>query len=135
VTTDTTTPKARKPRKKPEWRHRLHCIRPGLASLDLMIGKKWFSYYVEPITCDWTGFLGFRLTKSREQQRPDEPSHYNVMLDIRADLPEDEPRLHDCDCMGFQAHGHKGTLCKHLAALLALHAAGELATIGRTVRP
>lgn len=134
TTTPQTTPAAR-PRKKPERKLRFSCIRPGLATLDLIVGKKWFSYYVEPLHCDWQGFLGYRLTKSREQQRPDEPDHYNVMLDIRADLPEDEPRLHDCDCMGFQAHGHKGTLCKHIASLLALHAGGELATIGQAVRP
>ncbi len=55
--------------------------------------------------------------------KEDEPACYAVLIDLQPEDP-DHPR-HQCECFGFLRWGHR-TLCKHVAALLAIIRSGRL---------
>jgi hypothetical protein len=68
-------------------------------------------YFLKVIPCDFGH--GFELTKLAGTCA----TVYHVALDPTAGR-------HSCECKGFLRWGHK-TLCKHIAGLLALAAAGQ----------
>jgi hypothetical protein len=74
-----------------------------------------YGYYLEAIPADFG--VAFRLTKLEHQVEAGMPDHYHVHLDPRG--------RHSCECLGHLRHGHK-TVCRHVAACVALVANGKL---------
>jgi hypothetical protein len=68
-----------------------------------------------PLPCT-IGGRGWRLVPFGVEAAEGRPEHYDVRLD--------GPRS-SCECLGHLRHGQR-TTCKHVAALLALTAAGQL---------
>jgi hypothetical protein len=91
--------------------------RPGL--LRIAVGDDVFLYVVERIPADFG--QGFKLTK-------------RVMVPVEGGVqPTDAEVYHlnlngqrsTCECLGHLRHGHR-TVCKHIAALLALQSRSAL---------
>jgi hypothetical protein len=81
----------------------------GVRVLRLTIGKQLHLYLLRPVKSQ-IGGAGWRVEKL------DGGDAYHVLLNGRQST---------CECLGHLRHGHK-TLCKHVAALAALTAAGKL---------
>jgi len=103
----------------------------NLGTLDMAIvkGKKVeeFSYYVEDLGTDYDDRNGstnayrcFRLTKARHQQKPGEPSNYDIQIDPEAESAQHKG--HSCECLGFLRWGK----CKHVSSLFALIRNGKI---------
>lgn len=80
----------------------------------------YYAYEVETVTPD-DGFWDhpvrcFRITNQETSE----------VYDVAVDVQQVEEPVHSCDCPGFAGHGHKGTVCKHIAALLALVRANKI---------
>jgi hypothetical protein len=106
-TTETATPRQRKPRPKPARTVRLVLpptpTMPGI--VQITVGGKATDYFLSPIPADFG--TAFRLEKVGDGEA------YNVNLD---------GDKRSCECKGHQRHGH----CKHADGLAALIAAGQL---------
>lgn len=83
-------------------------------------GKKTLTtaYHLEEVDAGM-GRRGFRLSKVERSTGTDkspEADSYHVLT---------APEGSACECKGHLRHGHK-TVCKHVASLVALEAAGKL---------
>jgi hypothetical protein len=112
-------PARKSSRPKPPRRATLGAPVNGVYPLLVTVGTgekaQRFGYYVEALPCDFG--LAFRFTKLEHQVEEGMQDHYDVRLDPRGH--------HSCECLGFLRHGHK-TVCKHVAACVALVASGKL---------
>jgi hypothetical protein len=104
----TTSAPARKASRKPARSLRYFDGTPGL--LELTVGGVRQDYWLSEIQADWG--------RAFEVRKPlPDGTVYHVHLD---------PEMGDtCDCLGHLRHGHR-TVCKHVAAVKALIARGEL---------
>jgi hypothetical protein len=82
---------------------------PGI--LDITEGEALTSYFLYPLASDFG--LAYRLEKFGVHQRGDDDAVYHVCLELDAAT---------CDCKGHTYAGH----CRHVEALQALQAKGEL---------
>ena len=81
--------------------------------LYLTIDGTEHGYYVDPLKSDWG--RAWTLSKFRTQVKAGEPDAYDVVIDP-------EGGNHSCECKGWLHRRH----CKHVQALLALHARGKI---------
>jgi hypothetical protein len=106
----TTASKSRK-RVKPERRVSIGTPTNGGYALAMTVGTgekaKLFGYYVQPIPADFG--LGYRFEKFSTEQVEDEPSEYDVLIDLQRGY-------HSCTCKGNTYCGH----CKHVESIVAL---------------
>lgn len=67
------------------------------------------AYWDHPVRC-------FRVTNLGSME----------VYDVVVDTQQQEEPGHSCDCPGFTGHGHKGIVCKHIAALVELVRRGKV---------
>ena len=102
-------PRTRKPGKPPFFRATLDKMEGvSRAALQILQGRQSFLYWLQKVPSDWG--TAFRLEKFSFQQGGDaEEQVYHVLL---------SPEGNSCTCKGHVAHAHRGTVCKHVRAVL-----------------
>jgi hypothetical protein len=100
--------------KKPRTLH----YNAAVGALYVTVGTEEFAYWLDRLSHCEGGVRAFRLTKFIATQTTGSPDHYDVTV-----RPADGSGT--CECRGHLRWGHK-TVCKHRAALLALHRSGKL---------
>jgi len=114
--------KQRKPRPRPARSIRIleqpTADTDNWGALEITVGKVTDRYLLHFIPTDFAGALAFEVEKLASDLTTLE--QYHVLLA--------GPGEHDtCECKGHLQHGHK-TVCKHVAGIKALRAAGQLTT-------
>jgi hypothetical protein len=106
----TTATRTRKPEPRTAHLQTIGAVRV----LWLTVGKLTTAYHLEPLASDFG--TAYRLSKADNGDGG--PEVYDVCL-LSAGRST-------CECLGHLAHAHKGTVCKHIAALFQLQKRGLL---------